>query len=161
MARITSDEFDTVAAELSNALDAFNVPEREKQEVLAAFAAHKGRGDGRLEDGQRGRGPPEALEPCPGLWVRIGPGSPTRRNVEPPTSPPPWVVAPGSPDVPLLRHADVCPGFASPQPQVTFILSKLTVTVPLAFMVKTVVWCAVIDDPSVPLAWIVSVNALF
>ena len=41
MARITSDEFDTVAAELSHALDAFNVPEREKQEVLAAFAAHK------------------------------------------------------------------------------------------------------------------------
>ena len=41
MARITSDEFDTVAAELSYALDAFNVPEREKQEVLAAFAAHK------------------------------------------------------------------------------------------------------------------------
>ena len=39
--RITSDEFDAVAAELSNALDAFNVPEREKQEVLAAFAAHK------------------------------------------------------------------------------------------------------------------------
>jgi len=41
LARITSDEFDTVAAELSHALDAFNVPEREKQEVLAAFAAHK------------------------------------------------------------------------------------------------------------------------
>ncbi len=40
--RITPEEFDEVAAELSRALDAFNVPEREKGEVLAAFAAHKG-----------------------------------------------------------------------------------------------------------------------
>jgi hemoglobin len=40
--RITSDEFDEVAAELSRTLDAFEVPEREKGEVLAAFAAHKG-----------------------------------------------------------------------------------------------------------------------
>ena len=40
--RITPDEFDAVAAELANALDAFHVPEREKGEVLAAFAAHKG-----------------------------------------------------------------------------------------------------------------------
>lgn len=40
--RITPEEFDEVAAELSSALDAFNVPEREKGEVLAAFAAHKG-----------------------------------------------------------------------------------------------------------------------
>jgi hemoglobin len=39
---ITPDEFDAVAAELSRSLDAFNVPEREKGEVLAAFAAHKG-----------------------------------------------------------------------------------------------------------------------
>ena len=38
---ITSEEFDAVAAELSRSLDAFNVPEREKGEVLAAFAAHK------------------------------------------------------------------------------------------------------------------------
>lgn len=40
--RITSEEFDEVAAELARTLDAFNVPEREKGEVLAAFAAHKG-----------------------------------------------------------------------------------------------------------------------
>jgi len=31
-----------VAGELAKALDHFNVPEREKNEVLAAFAAHKG-----------------------------------------------------------------------------------------------------------------------
>ena len=35
-------EFDEVAAELARSLDAFKVPEREKGEVLAAFAAHKG-----------------------------------------------------------------------------------------------------------------------
>lgn len=39
--RITSEEFDEVAAILARTLDAFNVPEREKGEVLAAFAAHK------------------------------------------------------------------------------------------------------------------------
>ena len=39
--RITSDEFDEVAAELARTLDHFNVPEREKAEVLGAFAAHK------------------------------------------------------------------------------------------------------------------------
>lgn len=39
--RITPDEFDEVAAELASTLDRFNVPEREKGEVLAAFAAHK------------------------------------------------------------------------------------------------------------------------
>jgi hemoglobin len=39
--RITPDEFDEVAAELGRSLDHFNVPEREKGEVLAAFAAHK------------------------------------------------------------------------------------------------------------------------
>ena len=33
--------FDEVAAELGRSLDHFNVPEREKGEVLAAFAAHK------------------------------------------------------------------------------------------------------------------------
>jgi len=38
---VTSDEFDAVAAELGAALDRFNVPAREKQEVLDAFAAHK------------------------------------------------------------------------------------------------------------------------
>jgi len=40
--RITSEEFDEVAAELARTLDHFKVPEREKGEVLAAFAAHKG-----------------------------------------------------------------------------------------------------------------------
>ena len=39
---ITPEEFDEVAAELARSLDAFSVPEREKSEVLAAFAAHKG-----------------------------------------------------------------------------------------------------------------------
>jgi hemoglobin len=40
--RITPEEFDEVAAELGRSLDAFSVPPREKDEVLAAFAAHKG-----------------------------------------------------------------------------------------------------------------------
>ena len=40
--RITPEEFDEVAAELGRSLDHFNVPQREKDEVLAAFAAHKG-----------------------------------------------------------------------------------------------------------------------
>jgi hemoglobin len=40
--RITPGEFDEVAAELGRTLDAVGVPEREKGEVLAAFAAHKG-----------------------------------------------------------------------------------------------------------------------
>jgi hemoglobin len=39
---ITPDQFDAVAGELAKALDHFHVPEREKNEVLAAFAAHKG-----------------------------------------------------------------------------------------------------------------------
>jgi hemoglobin len=39
---ISPDEFDEVAAELARTLDHFNVPEQEKGEVLAAFAAHKG-----------------------------------------------------------------------------------------------------------------------
>jgi hemoglobin len=39
---ISPEEFDAVAAELGRSLDAFNVPQREKDEVLAAFAAHKG-----------------------------------------------------------------------------------------------------------------------
>ena len=39
---ISSAEFDAVAGVLSRSLDHFNVPAREKQEVLAAFAAHKG-----------------------------------------------------------------------------------------------------------------------
>ena len=40
--KITSEEFDEVAAELARSLDMFKVPEREKSEVLGAFAAHKG-----------------------------------------------------------------------------------------------------------------------
>jgi hemoglobin len=39
---IAPDEFDAVAAILARTLDGFNVPEAEKGEVLAAFAAHKG-----------------------------------------------------------------------------------------------------------------------
>ena len=40
--RISPAEFDEVAAELGRTLDVFKVPKREKAEVLAAFAAHKG-----------------------------------------------------------------------------------------------------------------------
>ena len=40
--KISAAEFDEVAAELGRTLDFFKVPEREKEEVLAAFAAHKG-----------------------------------------------------------------------------------------------------------------------
>jgi hemoglobin len=39
--RISPDEFDEVAAELGRTLDHFKVPQREKDEVLTAFAAHK------------------------------------------------------------------------------------------------------------------------
>ncbi len=39
--RISPDEFDEVAAELGRTLDAFEVPDRERSEVLDAFAAHK------------------------------------------------------------------------------------------------------------------------
>ena len=39
--KISPAEFDEVAAELARTLDSFNVPEREKEEVLGAFAAHK------------------------------------------------------------------------------------------------------------------------
>jgi hemoglobin len=40
--KISPAEFDEVAAELGRTLDVFQVPEQEKGEVLAAFAAHKG-----------------------------------------------------------------------------------------------------------------------
>ena len=40
--RISPAEFDEVAAELARTLDAFEIPGQEKDEVLAAFAAHKG-----------------------------------------------------------------------------------------------------------------------
>lgn len=39
--RISPEEFDEVAAELGRTLDFVKVPQREKAEVLAAFAAHK------------------------------------------------------------------------------------------------------------------------
>jgi hemoglobin len=39
--KISSEEFDEVAAELGRSLDFAKVPAREKEEVLAAFAAHK------------------------------------------------------------------------------------------------------------------------
>ena len=39
--QISPEEFDEVAAELGRTLDHFDVPQREKDEVLAAFAAHK------------------------------------------------------------------------------------------------------------------------
>ena len=39
--RISPEEFDEVAAELGRTLDFFKVPQREKDEVLGAFAAHK------------------------------------------------------------------------------------------------------------------------
>ena len=39
--QISPEEFDEVAAELGRTLDFFNVPQREKAEVLGAFAAHK------------------------------------------------------------------------------------------------------------------------
>jgi hemoglobin len=40
--KISPEVFDEVTQELINALDDFKVPEREKQEILAAFAAEKG-----------------------------------------------------------------------------------------------------------------------
>jgi hemoglobin len=40
--KISPAEFDEVAAELGRSLDFLKVPEREKEEVLAAFAEHKG-----------------------------------------------------------------------------------------------------------------------
>ena|SRR5687767_11291651 len=39
---IAPEEFDEVAAELKRSLEHFNVPKKETDEVLAAFAAHKG-----------------------------------------------------------------------------------------------------------------------
>ncbi len=39
---ISPQEFDAVAGDLARTLDVFGVPEREKGEVLAAFAGHKG-----------------------------------------------------------------------------------------------------------------------
>ena len=39
--KISPEEFDEVAAELTRTLDHFGVPDQEKEEVLGAFAAHK------------------------------------------------------------------------------------------------------------------------
>jgi hemoglobin len=39
--QLTSEDFDAVAVVLSDALDHFKIPQREKEEVLAAFAAFK------------------------------------------------------------------------------------------------------------------------
>ena len=39
--QISPEEFDEVAAELGRSLDAFRVPQQEKDEVLGAFSAHK------------------------------------------------------------------------------------------------------------------------
>jgi hemoglobin len=39
--KISPAQFDEVAAELGRTLDFFKVPDREKKEVLAAFAVHK------------------------------------------------------------------------------------------------------------------------
>ena len=39
--KISPAEFDEVAAELGRTLDTFKIPKREKDEVIAAFAAHK------------------------------------------------------------------------------------------------------------------------
>lgn len=39
--KITAAEFDAVVSELTTSLDHFKVPAKEKNEVLAAFAAHK------------------------------------------------------------------------------------------------------------------------
>lgn len=39
--QISPEEFDEVAAELGRTLDSVGVPQREKEEVLTAFAAHK------------------------------------------------------------------------------------------------------------------------
>jgi hemoglobin len=40
--KIAPAEFDEVAGELGRTLDFFKVPEREKEDVLTAFAAHEG-----------------------------------------------------------------------------------------------------------------------
>jgi hemoglobin len=39
---ISPEEFDEVAAQLGRTLDAFEIPQKEKDEVLGAFSAHKG-----------------------------------------------------------------------------------------------------------------------
>jgi hemoglobin len=54
--QISPEEFDEVAAELGRTLDVSRVPQQEKEEVLAAFAAHKGEvTDGFTEPATAGR----------------------------------------------------------------------------------------------------------
>jgi hemoglobin len=55
---ITPGEFDEVGVEIGRALDHFGVPEREKQELLAAVVAHKGEVTGPSHE-SRGRSPVE------------------------------------------------------------------------------------------------------
>jgi len=52
--RISPAEFDEVAAELARTMDAFKIPEKEKEEVLAAFAAHKDEVTRGWRDAQKG-----------------------------------------------------------------------------------------------------------
>lgn len=47
--KISGEEFDAVAGVLSETLDHFKVPDKEKEEVLAAFAAHKAEVTGEKE----------------------------------------------------------------------------------------------------------------
>lgn len=54
--KISPAEFDEVAAELARTLELFKIPAAETQEVLAAFAAHKG-------EVTEGYGVERALEP--------------------------------------------------------------------------------------------------
>jgi hemoglobin len=53
--RISPTEFDAVAAVLSRSLDHFKVPQREKSEVLTAFAAHKDEVTKGWRDAQHGQ----------------------------------------------------------------------------------------------------------
>ena len=79
---ITPEEFDEVAAELGRSLDHFEVPQREKDEVLAAFAAHKGEVTEGI-DGSGLRGP--AHPSISGLVERvIDPPEATRPSGEEP-----------------------------------------------------------------------------
>lgn len=54
--RISPEEFDEVAAELGRTLDFVKVPQREKEEVLAAFAAHKNEVTAGYTDAQTSQG---------------------------------------------------------------------------------------------------------
>lgn len=54
--KISPEEFDAVAGVLSRSLDHFAVPEKEKSEVLAAFAAHKAEVTKGSQEAQPGQG---------------------------------------------------------------------------------------------------------